>query len=130
MSIAVLRVHGAGLDVDACLRWIPKAILERSWRSGETYLGRLYDDSGFSLLLADTENLLNLTNEIVANLTPLSVALTQLIQNGATAEIDVGLMVGEAGTASRSIHFDLKTLRLFERIGIAIVVSAYACSES
>jgi hypothetical protein len=124
---AVLRVHGADLDVDGCLAWLPADRVEKVWHVGErAYLGRVSPDAGFNFLLSDAEDRDPLIREAVTTFLTIAENVAELIQAGATAEIDFALFVDAGG--SKSIVFEPETLRTIEQYGAAIEVSAYPCA--
>jgi hypothetical protein len=125
---AVLRVHGADLDVDRCLAWLPADRLDKVWHGGEKgHRGKVATTSGFNLLLSDSEDREQLVREAVTTFLTVAEQVAELIRGGATGEIDFALFVEPM--QMRSIVFEPETLRTIEQHGVRVVVSAYPCAE-
>lgn len=126
---AVVRVSGATLDLESCLKWIPARMLENSWRPGERASPRRQPaiDAGFTLLPSDREDSAACQEEAMAELTSLASHIKQLAQSGAAIEVDFALNVGPA--RSKSIGFTQDFLRLVGEVGARLIVSAYPCSD-
>jgi len=125
---AVLRVSGPNLDLDACLGWLAEDRLEQAWRSGEIdRRGRVNSDSGFCLLLSDSEEKSQVVQEAAKEFARVAEQVGVLIRDGASGEIDFALFVYAAQMAS--IALEPTVLQEIGRYGVAIVVSAYPCAE-
>ena len=128
MIVAVLRVQGRTLSVDLCLNWIPEDRLQRVWRVGEMRLGgRISEASGFTLHLSEGDDGRQVVEDSLAALQPIASRLAELVDGGATAEIDLGLMV--QADAPLSVEISPSYLQVLERCKIGIRVSAYPSSD-
>jgi hypothetical protein len=127
--IVVLRVQGPQLDLDQCLKWIPETSIEAQWRVGSKRIGgKVNTTSGFTLLLGEGENHRRALEAAIAAFHRVAARVAELIQSGASAEVDCGLMVTAGG--SQSVEFAPEFLRALEQAGVSLVVSAYPCSDS
>ena len=87
----------------------------RVWRRGESR----HDTSGFNLPIADAEEFLASSAEL----------LTELREQGATIELDFALMAGAEEAFTKSITFSSATLARFAAAGVNLIVSAYPVGE-
>ena len=127
--MVVLRVQGEHLDLDQCLRWIPEIYLESQWRVGSMRVGgRVNATSGFALLLSEDENEEQMVETAKTVFQEVAARITELVESGATAELDLGLMI--TGNGSQSVKFGPEFLELLQRSGVSLIVSAYPCSDS
>ena len=127
--IVVLRVQGPQLDLDECLKWIPEGSLEAQRRVGSKRIGgKVNTTSGFTLLLCEGENHRRAIEIAMTAFQRVAARVAELVQSGATAEVDCGLMV--TGDGSQSVEFTPEFLRVVEQAGVHLVVSAYPCSDS
>ncbi len=125
---AMLRVSVGTLDLDDCLARFSKHTVDRVWRAGDRgFNNRVSPTSGFSILLSDSEDGTVVVQEAAAMLSRLANIVAELVQSGATAEIDFAVFVRP--TTPLSIAFDAATLRSIEQIGLRMVVSSYPATD-
>lgn len=125
---AVLRVSGPRIDIDECLRWLPQGRVEAVWRAGETGLrGRKIAESGFNLLLAESEDVREGLREAADVFLKMAPQIRELIREGASADVDFALFVG--AMEMRSIAVPPSLLAMLPESGVGLVVSAYPVEE-
>lgn len=127
---AVLRVRHAGLDLDACLPWLPPSRLDHVWRVGEKgLLNRVHETSGFNLHLAEGPAGGSVVQDAVAAFRELAEPVAALVRGGAHAEVDFGLFLDVNGVTPLSVWLEPAAAAAFERAGVTITVTAYPCSD-
>ena len=125
---AVLRVCGPELDLDRCLGWIPTGALERAWRVGDrTGKGEASTTSGFVVVMSDTEDRQQLVKEALATFLRIAPKIRALVETGASADMDFGLMVGPV--LPSALSFEPAFLRALEENKVRLLVTAYPTSE-
>lgn len=128
MISAVLRVGGAHLDVDDCLRWLPEEKVDAVWRAGEPHPRRgVRAESGFNLLLAEGDDAGRVADEAARAFAAIASRIEELIRAGASAEVDFGLFISEGRDVS--IRFEPQIVHAFAQRFVTILVSAYTCSD-
>lgn len=126
--LAVLRVSGPGIDIDECLRWLPEERLEHVWRVGEQELqGGKNADSGFNLLLTESEHVQDGIREAADVFQEMSPRVRELIRDGASADVDFGLFVGAMEMCSIAVPASF--LAMLSESGVGLVVSAYPVDD-
>jgi hypothetical protein len=124
----VLRLAGAKLGQDRS-SLISEFRPSRVWAAGERQRrGATYRESGFSVLLAESEDPARAMKRAQAVLEELGERISFLIGEGARGEVDCGLMVGvDSPMASlRLAHSFVKSVS--ER-GLELLVSFYSTSD-
>ena len=99
------------------------------WLKGEEGIRGPHPDSGFSLLVADSEELPEHLQQLDDFLLDFEEAIRELRQLTIPCRIDCGLTVGGEQYFTRS--FVLSPQRMFKlgELGVEFMVSAYPCSE-
>jgi len=126
----VLRVSHAKLDLDACLARLPANKVDSVWRAGERgLLNTVYKTSGFNLHLTDGHSGGTVVQDAVEAFRDLAEAVSEIVRSGADAEVDFGLFLDVAATATLSVRIEPAAAAVFERAGVTIKVTAYPCSS-
>jgi hypothetical protein len=127
MSI-VLRVYGPELDLDACLKWLPRPRVEKTWKVGDAgRRGKAQDTNGLHLLLAEGGDLSQALNDAVRVLSSLKDQIRSLVDAGNTADVEVAVFVYPP--VPRTIGFDEAFLLNVIEAGARLEVSAYPRSR-
>jgi len=125
--MAVLRVSGEGLDLDACLAWIPAGMLGLTWRVGERFFrtGEC-TTNGFNMVLADESSPSRAVETAAKVFTAFASRIRLPTEAGGSASMDFALYV-TSGCPS-SITFPSDLLRALVEHGVELAMSAYPCS--
>jgi hypothetical protein len=128
MTTAVLRVSGPELDLDKCLKWIPHASLELSWRVGEKKRnGEIRTTSGFNLLLGDGKDSSKVVEDTMKAFRIVASPLGQVVRSGASAEIDFALYIQRF--QDQSILLPPEFMILVAEHAVSVIISGYPCSD-
>jgi hypothetical protein len=129
MNIASLTVTGDCTSLDAIRQTLPEKP-ESEWVKGDARRnGRVYEDSGFDLTIADVETPGELVEKVRAYLAVCRVRGLTFAVPSISAELRVGFSVGDSRQFIGSVDFSLSDLRDFAELGIGLSVTAYPTSD-
>ena len=127
-AVAVLRVSGRTLDVDAFVARRALSV-DKVWRRGEQRRrGGVQEESGFNLTVAaDASSAEALRKEVSTFLETSAPLVAELATLGAQSQLDVGVMVWAVAPAS--FEFPPEILATLARQGISLRATGYPCSD-
>jgi len=126
----MLRVSGEAFDVDTFLGRFSTLRPDRVWHRGEARLGgRVSKGSGFSLVLAETEDTTSAATRVGAFLSERGELFVELAKCGASSTVDFSLEVGAPERFTESIRFPPDLLALLGRLGLELEVTGYPVSD-
>ena len=127
--LIMLRAASEELDFEPFLAAIPPSLVEARWRRGEIQPPRKlpHADSGFNLLLAESDRDEEAISKAQDVLIRISAHLQGLATQGGELEIDVSLHVD--AFASSSVLLTAEFLDVARRCQLPVRVSAYPCSD-
>jgi hypothetical protein len=99
------------------------------WLKGEGGIRGPRPESGFSLLVADSEDLSEHLQQLDEFLLDFAEAIQELRQLTIPCRIDCGLTVGGEKHFTRSFVLSPKLMFKLGELGVEFMVSAYPCSE-
>jgi hypothetical protein len=129
VRLAVLRVDGERFDPDA---FVVRHGLEdaTAWRAGEPgRRGRLHETSGFHVTVVDAASNEELAAEVAGFLDRHPRMWAELADQGAEAELDVGVTVGSERQYTASVEVAPDLLARLAECGVHLRVSAYPSSD-
>lgn len=129
MPTAVLRAAGQAFDVDSFLRAFPDIRPERVWHRDEPGLRGPVAENGFSALITECEESVELVQRIGHFLGRCSQLLVELAASGAASVIDISLEVGSKRHYTRSIRLDRGLLEHCARLGVEVEISGYPVTD-
>jgi len=129
MNIATFRAEGS----EAALTSLRKAFdleIDAEWKRGEPRRhGGVHDKSGFNACVADVASPTALVVEIQAFLNKCLKRREVFSSSELSAQLDIGITVGESGQYFASVVFPPEVLNLLAELGIELSVSAYPGSD-
>jgi hypothetical protein len=129
MNISTLIIEGHDTQLNAIEVLIPLSHVSRWTKGDPRRFGKVYASSGFSVIVADTENpgaLVSRIREFLASC--IAKGLVFSAQN-LTAELSIGFTVGDSEQYVAGIEFSPTDLSMFAECGIALSVTAYPTSD-
>ncbi|WP_247315604.1 hypothetical protein [Ralstonia pseudosolanacearum] len=129
MNLAVLRVEGKG-DVLKGLLDMLHSKPDAEWQAGELKRrGGKYEKSGFSLTVADAPTPHEMVIAVRRFLTECNALGIFFPKQGLTAELSVGLTVGDSVQFVASIDWTSDDLAMMSNLGLGFSVTAYPTSD-
>jgi hypothetical protein len=120
----VLRLAGATIGQDRA-SLISEFRPSRVWTAGERKPPRgTYEESGFSVLLAESENPVGAMGMAERVLERIAERITLLVGEGASGEVDCGLMM-DIHAPMASIRFTQSFANRVAALGLELLVSFY-----
>jgi hypothetical protein len=129
MNLAVLRVEGkddALKNVLEVLRCKP----DTTWKKGESkHRGGKHGKSGFTSLIAEAATPRDMVTAVRRFLTECCAQVVSFPDHGLTAELSVGVTVGDSAQFVASIELTRDDLSMMGSLGLSLNVSAYPTSD-
>jgi hypothetical protein len=103
---------------------------ESMWHVGDKGIrGQAHKDSGVSFVVSDASSAQQLASDLQQFLKRNRFALSELTGRGLTAELDVGVTVGDSQQYVALVPFAPEVLRALADLRIGLCVSAYPTSN-
>ncbi len=129
MNLAVLRVEGKGYALNSLLDTLRRKP-DAEWKAGELRRrGGKYEESGFTLTIADVTTPHDMVIAVRQFLTECNEQAVFFSAQGLTAELSVGVTVGDTAQFVASIELTSGDLSMIGRLGLALSVTAYPTSD-
>lgn len=129
MNLATLTIRGSKEELEIAKAKIP-LLPFRSWSCGDSITAsKTYQDFGCVYEIADTDTPIGLTISIEKFLNQLKEQSINFNKSGLSAELSLGIGVGDDVQFIASLQFSLNTLELLLNCGISIEYSAYPVGE-
>ncbi|MEE1674287.1 hypothetical protein SNR37_003724 [Agarivorans aestuarii] len=129
MNIAVLRVQGNEKEIDAVKALCPFNIIGE-WKKGDSISRtRFFSSSGFNVDLPDASSPVEMLNNIESFFSELSSCSIDFVSLNLTANLDVGLGVGECDQYAAGYEISLSLMELALKVGVLISLTAYPVNE-
>ena len=129
MNLAVLRVEGRSYALNSLLGMLRRKP-DAEWKAGELRRrGGNYEDSGFTLTIADATTPHDMVIAVRQFLTECNGQAVFFSAQGLTAELSVGVTVGDTAQFVASIELTSGDLSMMGRLGLALSVTAYPTSD-
>lgn len=129
MNIAVLRVQGNEKEIAAVKALYPFNIIGE-WKKGDSISRtRFFSSSGFNVDLPDANSPVEMLNNIESFFSELSSSSINFVSLNLTANLDVGLGVGECDQYAAGYEISLPLMELALKVGVSISLTAYPVNE-
>jgi hypothetical protein len=129
LNLATLTIRGSKEELEIAKAKIPPLPF-RSWSCGDSIIAsKTYQDFGCVYEIADTDTPIGLTISIEKFLNQLKEQSVNFNKSGLSAELSLGIGVGDDVQFIASLQFSLNTLELLLNCGISIEYSAYPVGE-
>ncbi|WP_220718661.1 hypothetical protein [Agarivorans litoreus] len=129
MNIAVLRIQGNEKEIDVVKALYPFNIIGE-WEKGDSISRtRFFSSSGFSVDLPDADSPTEMLNNIESFFNELSSSSINFVNLNLTANLDVGLGVGECEQYAAEYEISLPLMELALKVGASISLTAYPVNE-
>lgn len=129
MNLAVLRVEGDDAALNRIGALLP-AQVDATWKKGDlARSGKCHGLSGIGATIADAANpgeLCGAVREFVAQCAQRGLDFSEA---GVSAELDMGITVGDSTQFVAGVDFSPNELSLFARLGLSLSVTAYPTSD-
>lgn len=131
MNLAVWHASAPDFDVDAFLAEFPRVGPEvDAWYRGDVRSrGRVFEDSGFSVTVADAETFRAALEDVRAFFNTRRAVLEELHARGVSSVIDIGVDVGTPKRFAACLRFSASDLQWFAQLGVELQISAYPVSN-
>lgn len=130
MNTAILWIRGEQQAVDDLLQ-DTGALPDKVWKRGDAKIrGAVHENSGFSVVMADAETPLEMvatTRRILGSYNEAGVHFDAI---NLSAELSLGLTVGDPRQFAAIVSFTPDDLRLIGSLGISLSIAAYPCSNN
>lgn len=129
MNLATLTIRGSRKELEIAKSKVPLTPY-RSWSFGDSITNsKTYTDSGYEYEIADTYTPAGLTQKIEAFLNQLNEKSINFNKLGISAELSLGIGVGDEVQFIASLQFSLKTIELLVKAGLSLEYSTYPIRE-
>ncbi|GLX76702.1 hypothetical protein tinsulaeT_00420 [Thalassotalea insulae] len=129
LNLATLTIRGSKEELEIAKSKIPLTPY-RSWSLGDAITNsKTYDDFGYEYEIADTDTPAGLTQKIEAFLNQLHEQSINFNKLGVSAELSLGIGVGDEVQYIASHQFSLNIIELLVKTGLSLEYSAYPVGE-
>jgi hypothetical protein len=129
MNLATLRLSGSDAALDTVVGMLKLNVVSRVRIGDPARRGGVHDSASLNASLIDADTPAAMLREIRLFLSACQAIGSTLFEDGVTAELSIGVTVGESAQYVSSIDLSASEIRQIASVGISLNFTAYPTSD-